>query len=252
MTVLINLPQRFQIVNGFDPFQAGIRLLPMLLSSPVATAAAGQLVSKLQVPPLFVMVAGASLQVVGLGLGSSVGLDDRNSMLGYEAIMGFGFGMTLVTLLIYVPFVVDKSDMGECHFPLCQSFVVDQEAVVMGTVTQVRLLGGTIGLSIRYVLGERLVASTTTSHMTSATLLNGYISPRLKKYLSSPEIDSILNSAKTIDGFSAETRRNVRDIFNNGYTLQLRVMLYVSLAVWLSTILLWERKPRTAKDIKGY
>jgi len=113
MTVLINLPQRFQIVNGFGPFQAGIRLLPMLLSSPVATATAGQLVSKLQVPPLHVMVAGASLQVVGVGLASTVGIDNIKSMLGFEVIMGFAFGMTLVTLLIYVPFVVEKSDMGK-------------------------------------------------------------------------------------------------------------------------------------------
>jgi hypothetical protein len=116
MTVLINLPQRFQIVNQLDPFQAGIRLLPMLLGSPVATAVAGQLVSKFQVPPLYVMAAGASLQVIGMGLASSVGLDDTKSMLGYEAILGVAFGTTLVTLLIYVPFVVEKGDMGGCSF----------------------------------------------------------------------------------------------------------------------------------------
>jgi len=87
---------------------------------------------------------------------------------------------------------------------------------------------------------------------TSATILNGYMSSRLEKYLSPVEIDSILDSALAISKLPTDTQRNVQDIFNKGYNFQLRVMLYVSLAVWLSTLLLWERKPRTAKNIKGY
>lgn len=35
MTVLINLPQRFQIVNGNRPIDAGVHLLPMLCSAAV-------------------------------------------------------------------------------------------------------------------------------------------------------------------------------------------------------------------------
>jgi hypothetical protein len=113
MTVLINLPQRFQAVNGSSPFEAGIHLLPLLLCSPVATAVAGQLVSRFNVAPYYLMVTGASLQVLGLGLASSAGVGDDKPMYGYEVIMGFSFGMSLITLLIYVPLVVERSDMGQ-------------------------------------------------------------------------------------------------------------------------------------------
>lgn len=115
MTVLINLPQRFQAVNGSSPFEAGIHLLPLLLCSPVATAVAGQLVSRFNVAPYYLMVTGASLQVLGLGLASSAGVGDDKPMYGYEVIMGFSFGMSLITLLIYVPLVVDRSDMGQSN-----------------------------------------------------------------------------------------------------------------------------------------
>lgn len=113
MTVLINLPQRFQAVSGSSPFEAGIHLLPLLLSSPVATAVTGQLVSKANVPPFYMLLTGASLQLVGLGLASSVGVGDDKTMYGAEVIMGFSFATTLIMLIVYVPFVVERSDMGE-------------------------------------------------------------------------------------------------------------------------------------------
>lgn len=113
MTVLINLPQRFQAVNGSTPFEAGIHLIPLLLCSPAATALSGLLASKLNVPPFYLMFAGASLQVLGVGLASSAGVGDDRPMYGYEVVMGFGFGMSLITLLIYVPLAVDRSDMGK-------------------------------------------------------------------------------------------------------------------------------------------
>ena len=57
MTVLINLPQRFQAVDGDSPFEAGIRMLPLLLASPVATAVSGQLAGRFKVPPHYVSFA---------------------------------------------------------------------------------------------------------------------------------------------------------------------------------------------------
>lgn len=132
-TVMINLPQRYQAVQGDNAFEVGIRLLPMLLLAPVATAMAGYLISKLCVAPFYLLLSGTSLQLVGVGLASSR-LGGDAAMYGYEAIMGFSFGLTLVTLIIFVPLVVKREDLG----------------VGMAAVTQIRVLGGTIGLAIRY------------------------------------------------------------------------------------------------------
>ena len=114
MTVLINLPQRIQAVDGVSPFDAGVRLLPLLLSSPVATALAGQLATKLKVPPFYLTMFATSLQMLGIGLCSSVPFRGSSTTIyGYEVLMGFGFGMGLVSLLIYAPLVVDREDLGE-------------------------------------------------------------------------------------------------------------------------------------------
>lgn len=112
MTVLINLPQRFQAVDGETAFEAGIHLLPLLLASPVATAVTGQLAGKLKVPPFYILLFGASMQLLGIGLASSISFTSGKAIYGYEVIMGFGFGMSLVSLLVFTPMVVKRSDMG--------------------------------------------------------------------------------------------------------------------------------------------
>lgn len=41
MGVVVNLPQRYQAVNGVSPLLAGVYLLPLLLCSPLASAVCG-------------------------------------------------------------------------------------------------------------------------------------------------------------------------------------------------------------------
>ena len=130
-TALINLPQRFQAINGFSPFRAGTFLLPMMLSAPVGTALTGQLASRFHVPPFYLVVAGSSLMITGMGLLSSVQAVDE--LLGLEALFGFGLGMTMCVVLLYIPFVIERKDL----------------AVTLGVFTQVRVLGGTIGVAVR-------------------------------------------------------------------------------------------------------
>lgn len=113
MTVMINLTQRIQAVDGVSPFDAGVRLLPLLLASPVATAVSGQLVTKLKVPPYYLSVFAASLQMLGIGLSTSIPFHSGTALYGYEVLMGFGFGMGLISLVIYAPLVVDRDDLGE-------------------------------------------------------------------------------------------------------------------------------------------
>ncbi|CAJ2514279.1 Uu.00g023980.m01.CDS01 [Anthostomella pinea] len=215
MTVLINLPQRFQAVDGASPFQAGIHLLPLLLASPVVTAICGQLAGKFKVPPFYLLLFGTTMQILGIGLASSVSFKSGNAMYGYEVIMGFGFGMGLVTLLVFTPMVVTRSDM----------------AVAMGAVTQVRVLGGTLGLAI------------------SSTVLNNHLSSNLPLLLPPEDIKQISDSVQFINTLPETTRDAVRRVFADGYNAQLRVMTYFSAAVWICALLLWENRPRSAATI---
>ena len=115
--LLIKLPQRFQAVNGLSPLEAGKRLLPLLLSSPVGTGISGYLVSnrKSKTTPVLLMVLGAALQLLGIGLILTIPsdhLDVPNTMYGFEVIIGFGFGLGLSTLLLIASTIVDKNDVG--------------------------------------------------------------------------------------------------------------------------------------------
>ncbi len=116
MSAIITIPQRYQVVNGTTAVDAGIRMLPLLLCSPIATVLASLLLSKLKLPPLYVLLAGCSLQTLGVGLFSSLdssNLDVSPSQYGFQIIMGCGFGLNLSTVLMMVPLVVNQKDMGE-------------------------------------------------------------------------------------------------------------------------------------------
>ncbi|KAF4949860.1 hypothetical protein FGADI_8604 [Fusarium gaditjirri] len=214
MAALINIPQRFQTVNTTSAINAGIRTLPLLLLSPIATAINGILVSKLGVPPLYTLFLGSSLQTIGVGLYSSLksSTSIASAQYGYEAIMGLGFGFNLSTILMMVPLVVAEKDL----------------AVTMGSVTQIRVLGGTIGLAV-----------------CSALLIN-HIKREAVKFLTGEQVAEILLSSENIGMLSPETQSRTRVLYADAYSEQMRVMLYFSIASLLSLVLLIERQPRKA------
>ncbi|KAF5020450.1 hypothetical protein F66182_7529 [Fusarium sp. NRRL 66182] len=115
MAALINIPQRFQTVNNTSAINAGVRTLPLLLLSPVATALSGVLVSKLRIPPLYMLFLGGSLQTIGVGLFSALesSTSIAASQYAFEAMMGLGFGFNLSTILMMVPLVVTERDLGK-------------------------------------------------------------------------------------------------------------------------------------------
>lgn len=115
MAAIIIIPQRFQVVNGTNAVDAGIRLLPLLLCSPIATILSSLILTKLRAPPFYLLLAGCSLQTLGVGLFSSLDsshLDVPRTQYGFQVIMGFGFGINLSTVLMMVPLVVNQKDMG--------------------------------------------------------------------------------------------------------------------------------------------
>jgi hypothetical protein len=117
VAIIVNIPQRAQAVYGDSPLTAGLALLPLLLCSPLATAVSGYLTSNLKVPPIYLILIGAFLQVIGVGLTCSLPTDSfvkiTPQQYGYEAIMGIGFGLGLSTLLTLARLVVDERNLCE-------------------------------------------------------------------------------------------------------------------------------------------
>ena len=118
-TVVINLPQRFQIVNGDSPVEAGYRLLALTVVASVGAFISGFLVQNLKVAPLWVLLGGAALQILGLPL---LGHLSTNYTLPkiiylYQVILGLGFGAGWSCTIMAIPLFVNKKDTGILSHP---------------------------------------------------------------------------------------------------------------------------------------
>ncbi|RGP61088.1 hypothetical protein FLONG3_10643 [Fusarium longipes] len=114
VSMVVNIPQRAQAVYGMSPSQAGISLLPMMLSSPVATVLSGYLTGNAKFPPVYPIVVAAALQVLGVGLMCSLPTDSTDmptAQYGYEILMGLGFGLGLTTVLSFARIVVSETNL---------------------------------------------------------------------------------------------------------------------------------------------
>ena len=114
--MVVNIPQRFQVVNDLSAFGAGWRLLALMLCSPLGSVIAGYLVSKAKFPALYLFFVAAILQTVGLALMGILHMSETgvpSSQYGYQVILGLGIGLTLSSLLIAAPTVIDQKDTGK-------------------------------------------------------------------------------------------------------------------------------------------
>jgi hypothetical protein len=116
VSIIVNIPQRAQAVSGLSPLNAGLTLLPLMLTSPVATVLSGYLTAQLKVPSFYVILAAAILQVIGVGLTCSLPstpTEVSKSQYGFEVIMGAGFGLGLTTLITFSRAVVSDQHLGK-------------------------------------------------------------------------------------------------------------------------------------------
>ncbi|KAF4338017.1 major facilitator superfamily transporter [Fusarium beomiforme] len=216
VSMVVNIPQRAQAVYGMSPSRAGIILLPMMLTSPAATVLSGYLTGNAKVPPAYLIVGAAVLQVLGVGLtcslpAESTGMPD--AQYGYEVLMGIGFGMSLATVLTFARVVVSEANLP----------------VMMGALTQIRVLGGTVSLAI------------------CATLLNNHLKPKLYGLVSPQQAAAILDSVAAIKDLDSSKQAAVRKAFAEGYNLQNIFMTAMSAAGLIASLFLLERHPRIAK-----
>ncbi|KAF5692776.1 major facilitator family transporter [Fusarium denticulatum] len=216
VSMVVNIPQRAQAVYGMSPSRAGIILLPMMLTSPAATVLSGYLTGNAKVPPAYLIITAAVLQVLGVGLTCSLSTDATDmpdAQYGYEVLMGVGFGMGLATVLTFARVVVSEANLP----------------VMMGALTQIRVLGGTVSLA------------------TCATLLNNRLKPKLNDLVSSEQAAAILDSVSAINDLDRPQQLAVRKTFAEGYNMQNIFMTAMSAAGLIASLFLLERHPRIAK-----
>ncbi len=96
----------------------------------------------------------------------------------------------------------------------------------MGAATQIRVLGGTIGLAI------------------CSALLSNHVATQTSGFLTPGQETALLESFRSIQSLPSELQIRVREVYAVGYSQQMRVMLYFCIASLLSLALLAEWPPR--------
>ncbi|WP_197319132.1 MDR family MFS transporter [Saccharomonospora sp. NB11] len=126
------LGQYFQVSRGYNPTEAGLLMIPMMLGTLVSSTVSGLVVSrtgKLKAQ----VVAGTVILVAGFGMLSTL---DRDTPLlivfGGLALVGIGVGMSMQNLVLAVQNTVALRDVGAAS----------------ASITFFRSLGGTIGISV--------------------------------------------------------------------------------------------------------
>ena len=110
----------------------------------------------------------------------------------------------------------------------------------MGALTQVRVLGGTIGLAIWDPYAPPFpFLMEITDHLLSPAQPS-----ELQNIITSSQLLEISDSITTIETLTPEQQAAVRTTFAEGYNKQMRIMTIFSGVAVLTTLLLWERRPR--------
>ncbi|MGW6118667.1 MFS transporter [Nocardia sp. NPDC055165] len=126
------VPQYLQVVRGFSPTEAGLLMLPLVLGIMVGAQISG-LITKATGRYKVLPVLGALILAIGCALFARITYDGPLwQPLAFSAIMGFGLGGCMQTLVIAAQNAVGRIEMG----------------VSTAAATFFRQLGGTLGVAV--------------------------------------------------------------------------------------------------------
>ncbi len=126
------VPLYLQVVRGYSPTKAGLLMLPLVLGIMIGSLIAGQ-ITKLTGRYKILPVVGTFVIAAGAALYAQVHYDSPLwQPLVYSAVIGFGLGGCMQTLIIAAQNAGPRSDMG----------------VSTASATFFRQMGGTLGVAV--------------------------------------------------------------------------------------------------------
>ncbi|KAK0506855.1 hypothetical protein JMJ35_010709 [Cladonia borealis] len=214
---IINLPLRFQVVNGDSPIMAGVHLLPLLNSMAFGSFVGGAASSKKN-NTFPTLIIAACLVLLGCGLLSTLGggREFYKPTYGYQVILGLGVGLTFSSVTALTNINSKSKDI----------------AAAQGAVSQARALGGTIGLSMAtIVLNNKL-----------STGLAGVLDPVL--------IKSLEQSLNNISTLNPNDQALVAQAYTDAFNSQMRICTYLSAVALLAAIATYQKNPASVARLK--
>jgi hypothetical protein len=208
--MILTIPQRFQVVSDTSVLAAGVRLIPFSLGAAISSALGNLICAKFKTPPVYLLLVGGTLNLVGLVLLSIMPVSPSafpHSGYVYETVTAAGIGLTFGILVLSTPFLVSARDL----------------AVATGAIIQFRFLGGAIGLSI------------------AGSILNSSLKRNLQSVLSTESLEAMLNNIEIIKTFDPATQDMVRDVFARAYRTQFQVMIGFAAAQLPASALIFKK-----------
>ncbi|KAH0044900.1 MFS general substrate transporter, partial [Aureobasidium melanogenum] len=218
VVTIMALPQRFQIVHGDTPESAGLHMLPLIGATALGAMLTGTITGRFNIA-WHLLVSSKILMTIGCGLMSTLPIDERIAKVCYfyQLVLGCGFGITMASSMVVIRTEVALKD----------------NTVSLGAVTQMRQLGGVIGLAV------------------TQAILNSDFQSQLADFLSAEELKAVLLSTENIKSLSAAHKNMTCRAYGSSANFQMRVVTAFAGAAILTSIFAWQKAPRDRKALEA-
>ena len=206
----VSLPERYQIVNEKSAIESGIVMLPVLGVAGFGSFFAGR-VNQKKNNTFWTLIVCIPCLGVGIGLVSTISADIKLSWTAYiyGAILGVGFGPVVTVITMMSVCHAEYSDIG----------------AVQGSISQIRIIGGTISLSLVNVILDHKLKSSLNGELTAEQLST---------------IEQMPEAFKTLPTAQANL---VRETYSDGYKEVFRVLAFLCIACFFAAGLTYQRNP---------
>ncbi|KAI2632755.1 major facilitator superfamily domain-containing protein [Xylaria nigripes] len=210
LSILVILPERFQIVNGDNALYSGIHLLPMLGATSLGAFLAGA-ISRRRNNTALTLVVAHCLQLLGVGLMLMIQnlTPEIKSQYGFQVLLGLGIGLSLGAATIMASVQSHKSDL----------------AVAQGIVAQARVLGGSIGIAI------------------CSIIFNAKVAHELSDVMDSDDLNALHHSPTIAPWLPPQLQLKVKSVYAEAFTDDIKVMIGIAVVGIIMSCFTYERHP---------
>lgn len=190
---------------------AGLHILPLLGACAVGSFLGGALSSKRN-NTSYTLLGAACLQLLGVGLMSTLVEPDARvtAQYGFQVVFGLGVGLSFSAATIMTSIMAaERSELASAQ----------------GAVSQARVLGGCIGLSACTVI------------------FNAHVNESLSSTLTPDQLEGLHRSPLSGLGLSAELREHIREVYARAFSEEVKVMTLVCVAMVVIALFTLERHP---------
>lgn len=189
-----------------------MKLIPLLFTSSIGSVINGKLNKKAN-NTAYTTIAGTALQALGLGLMILLGntTPTPSSVYGFQIPLGLGTGLIMSSVTMIGQLQSEPKWI----------------AVTQGSLTQMRTLGGSIGLSAATIVFNEAIRT----------------SRRLNRTIQPDILDSIYKSPLVLEKLSGNQLALVSRVYADAFTDEMKMATYIAAASFVVSLLTLQRNP---------